>query len=65
MEKSQPTLPENESSNTPDPTLEFLRENDLPINRENYLAVAYLGNPPKELDAEQEDALPWQVKSPK
>jgi hypothetical protein len=47
-----------------DPTLEFLRENNLPVNRENYLYIAYMGNPPEELDAEQEDALPWEVKSP-
>jgi hypothetical protein len=41
-----------------DPTLEFLKANGLPLTRENYLYVAYLGNPPKELDAESEANLP-------
>lgn len=35
-------------------TVDFLQTPHLPINRENYLAVAYLGNPPEGLDAEQE-----------
>ena len=56
-----PTKPEGESSNTPDPTLEFLKANNLPLTRENYLYVEYMGNPPKELDAEGEAALPAEV----
>jgi len=39
-------------------TLKFLKENNLPITRENYLYVAYLGNSPEELDAEVEMELP-------
>jgi hypothetical protein len=37
-----------------DPTLDFMLANNLPLARANYLAVAYMGNPPKELDAEAE-----------
>ncbi|MGH9574274.1 MAG: hypothetical protein ACRD40_12185 [Candidatus Acidiferrales bacterium] len=34
--------------------VEFLKAHGVPINRETYLAVAYLGNPPEGLDAEEE-----------
>jgi hypothetical protein len=40
--------------NTPNRVVEFLKANGLRIDRDNYLAVAHLGNPPEELDAEQE-----------
>jgi hypothetical protein len=46
------------------PTLDFLKAEGLPLNRENYLHVAYLGDPP-ELDAEREAELPWEVRLPK
>ena len=49
---------EEESSTEHDPTLKFLQDHDLPLTRANYLAIAWLGNPPKELDAEQEAELP-------
>jgi hypothetical protein len=53
---------EEESATEHDPVLEFLKENNLPINRENYLYVAYFGKPPKELDAEQEAELPDNIR---
>ena len=37
-----------------DATLEWLKELDLPLTRENYLDVAYLGDPPDEEDIEPE-----------
>jgi hypothetical protein len=40
-----------------DPTLDFLERMALAIDRENYLAIAHLGNPPEELDAEGEAEL--------
>ena len=49
---------EEESSNEHDPTLKFLRDHNLPLTRTNYLAVAWLGNPPKELDPEAEAEIP-------
>jgi hypothetical protein len=42
----------------PDAVLEFLKQHNLPLNRETYFAVAYLGNPPQELDAEAEAEIP-------
>ena len=47
-----------------DPTVEYLEKHNTPVTRENYLNLAYLGNPPKELDAEQEAALPEELRKP-
>ena len=50
-----------------DATLEWMKELDLPLTRENYLDVAYLGDPPDEdeQDAEFEKSLPKEIrKSP-
>jgi hypothetical protein len=49
---------EDKSSPDWNPTLAFLLEHNLALTRANYLAVAYLGDPPEELDAEQESELP-------
>ena len=38
--------------------LALLREFNLPITREDYLTLAYLGRPPKQLSAEEEADLP-------
>lgn len=46
-----------------DPIIELLNEYGIPVNRENYLELAYLGEPPEELGAEQELALPEQVRA--
>lgn len=50
---------ENESTNTPKDVVERLMERvGIPPTRENYLMTAYLGNPPAQLGAEQEEELP-------
>jgi hypothetical protein len=41
----------------PNPVLRFMLKENVPLTRENYLQIAYLGDPP-ELDAEQEANLP-------
>ena len=43
-----------------DSVLRFMKQHDVPVTRENYLDVAYLGNPPEELSAEEEAELPEQ-----
>ena len=53
-------MADDRKSRATNPTLEFLKANNIPATRENYLAVEFLGNP-AELDAEREAALPWQV----
>ena len=46
-----------------DPIIELLDEYGIPVNRENYLNLAYLGDPPEELGAEEELTLPEQLRS--
>jgi len=40
-----------------DGTLALLRKHHIPVTRENYLRLAFLGNPPDELDGELEAEL--------
>ena len=44
-----------------DPILALMRYHNLPITRQDYLNVAYLGHPPEELSAEEEADLPKEV----
>ena len=43
-----------------DAILEMMKRRGIPETRENYLALAYLGDPPQELSAEEELQLPVQ-----
>lgn len=43
-----------------DYVLEHMKQYKIPETRENYLDLAYLGNPPEPLSAEQEAELPEQ-----
>jgi hypothetical protein len=43
-----------------DIVVEFMQQQNIPMTRENYLEIAYFGNPPEELDAEAEFDLPEQ-----
>ena len=45
-----------------DTTLELMKRHNIPENRENYLALAYMGNPPAKLSAEEEFQLPNQFR---
>jgi hypothetical protein len=46
----------------PDGTLMLLKRMGLPVTRENYLRVAFMGNPPEEpLDGEIEAELPEEL----
>jgi hypothetical protein len=42
-------------------TLEWMKSKGIPLTRKNYLALAYLGKPPAELDAEQEAEIPEEL----
>src|SRR5579864_1688887 len=63
MEKSQPTKPETISGTMqPDGTEKMLVELGLPVTRDNYLRLAFAGNPPQEpLDGEIEAELPLEL----
>ena len=43
-----------------DSVLDMMKKEGIPMTRENYLSLAYFGNPPDELDPEEEFALPAQ-----
>jgi len=49
------------SQSSQDVAVELLKKARVPVTRENYLNMAYLGNPPKELEAEQEAELPKEL----
>lgn len=40
------------------PLISLMRRLKIPVNRETYLSLAYLGNPPEELSPEQEEEMP-------
>ena len=42
--------------------LALLREFNLPVTREDYLNLSYLGRPPKQLSAEEEADLPKEIR---
>ena len=63
MAKSVDKKPETESTKPQGDTVtRLLEEAGEPVNRENYLNLAYLGNPPQELDPEVEEAIPPQAR---
>jgi hypothetical protein len=41
-----------------DGILSMMRHHNIPITREHYLNIAYMGEPPEELSAEEEANLP-------
>jgi hypothetical protein len=41
-----------------DHVLDYMKKHNLPLTREKYLEMAYLGSPPEGLDPEEEAALP-------
>jgi len=45
-----------------DTTLELMKRHNIPESREIYLALAYMGNPPAKLSAEEEMQLPDQFR---
>jgi hypothetical protein len=38
--------------------IEYIRKHNQPLTHEKYLELAFLGNPPEELPAEEEAELP-------
>ena len=46
---------------TSDPLLSLMRRFDVPITRESYLELAYMGEVPELLDAEAEANLPVEL----
>jgi hypothetical protein len=47
---------------TDDMVLRLMIEKGVPLTRENYLHIAYWGNPPEEIGGEIEAEIPWGIK---
>lgn len=45
-----------------DIVLEAMKKHNIPLTRQNYLDIAYMGNPPEEIGAEIEASIPWEIK---
>lgn len=45
-----------------DIVLEAMKQNNIPLTRQNYLDIAYMGNPPEEIGGEIEAEIPWEIK---
>ena len=47
---------------TDDMVLKLMKERGIPLTREAYLQIAYLGCPPEEIGGEIEAEIPWEIK---
>lgn len=54
-------MPQDWTQQSKDPLVKTMRSLRIPITRDNYLNLAYFGEVPKELGAEQEAELPEQL----
>ena len=60
MEKSQPVKPDSKSQTTPpDYVLEWMKKNKVPLTKENYLQINYMG---QEVPPEADQDLPPELK---
>lgn len=59
-------LSNEQAASTPqlgsDPVVQLMNKYKIPLNRKNYLDIAYFGEAPKELSAEEELELPEQFR---
>jgi hypothetical protein len=47
---------------TDDIVLALMKERGVPLTRENYLYIAYMGRVPEEIGGEIEASIPWEIK---
>ena len=47
---------------TDDMVLRLMIEKSVPLTRDNYLQLAYMGAPPDEIGGEIEASIPWEIK---
>lgn len=45
-----------------DYVLEYMKQHNIPLTRENYLEINYMGSPPDPMPAELEAEIPDEVK---
>jgi hypothetical protein len=44
-----------------DAVLDYMKEKNIPLTKENYLDLNYLGNPPESLGGEEESEIPEEI----
>jgi hypothetical protein len=44
-------------------TLELMKKHKVPMTRENYLHIEYMGNPPEDTGGEIEAEIPWEIRN--
>ena len=54
---------ERENAMTHHPLMRLMKKYDIPLTRENYLNLAYMGEVPEQLSAEQEADLPVELQN--
>ena len=65
MDESQPTKPDNESMTiSTNGTVELMKEAGIPVTRENYLKVEFLGEVPDPVPPEVELEMPNELRLP-
>lgn len=42
--------------------LAWMKKEGVPLTRQNYLDLAYMGSPPDEIGGEIEASIPWEIK---
>jgi hypothetical protein len=47
---------------TEDIVLNLMKQRGVPLTRENYLHIAYMGDVPEEIGGEIEASIPWEIK---
>jgi hypothetical protein len=47
---------------TRDCVLDFMKAHNIPLTRQNYLDIAYMGNPPEEIGGEIEAEIPQEIR---
>ncbi|MGA7226205.1 MAG: hypothetical protein WB621_06060 [Candidatus Acidiferrales bacterium] len=47
---------------TNDIVLAWMKKEGVPLTRQNYLDLAYMGSPPDEIGGEIEASIPWEIK---
>lgn len=45
-----------------DIVLAWMKKEGVPLTRQNYLDLAYMGSPPEEIGGEIEASIPWEIK---
>ncbi|MGH9699248.1 MAG: hypothetical protein ACRD52_07250 [Candidatus Acidiferrales bacterium] len=57
-----PEIQHKRAEEPQDTVLELMKKHNVPLTRQNYLDIAYWGNPPEDTGGEIEAEIPWEIK---